>query len=124
MNELRKIEALAAKYFDLLYFGDTTLIGVCFWPQATVNSVDSGQIISIDMDGFADRLKGRPAPSSIGENRIDALKLIEFESPTTALLKVEVQILGDRYHDYLTLMKCSDEWKIICKIFHRFQNDR
>ncbi|MDE0094860.1 MAG: nuclear transport factor 2 family protein [Gammaproteobacteria bacterium] len=120
MNELKEIEALVAKYFDLLYFGDTSLISECFWPQATVNSVESGQVISIDMNGFADRLEGRPAPSSIDENRINALKLIELESPTTALLKVEVQILGDRYHDYLTLMKCSDEWKIICKVFHRF----
>ena len=124
MNELKQIEALIAKYFDLLYFGDVRLISTCFWPQASVNSVESGQIISIGMDGFADRLKGRPSPSSINENRIDALKLIELESPTTALIKVEVQILGDRYHDYLNLMKCNDEWKIICKVFHRFQNDR
>lgn len=120
MDELNQIRQLAIKYFDLLYFADVDLIKECFWSEATVNSIESDQIVSIDMDGFAMRLKGRNSPSSINEARIDALKFIEIESPTTALLKVEVQILGDRYHDYLTLMKRSGEWKIITKVFHRF----
>ncbi len=120
MDDLKKIRELAARYFDLLYFADTDLVDVCFLPDATVNSIEDNQVVSIDMDGFKARLKGRPSPSSINENRIDALKLIEIESPSTALMKVEVQILGGRYHDYLVLLKHSDEWKIITKVFHRF----
>ncbi len=121
MNELEPISELTRKYFDLLYFGDTDLVDVCFFPEATVNSIENDTVVSIDMDGFKARLKGRPSPSSINEERIDALKLIEIESPTSALIKVEVRILGGRYHDYLTLMKCGNDWKIISKVFHRFE---
>ena len=121
MDDLERIKALTARYFDLLYFGDTDLVDVCFLPEATVNSIENNRVVSIDMDGFRARLKGRPSPASINEQRIDALKVIEIESPTTALLKVEVRILGDRYHDYLSLMKIDDNWKIISKVFHRFE---
>lgn len=121
MDDWQKINVLTAKYFDLLYFGDTSLINVCFLPEATVNSIENNQVVSIDMKGFRARLKGRPSPASIKEERIDTLKLIEIESPTTALVKVEVRILGGRYHDYLSLMKIDDDWKIISKVFHRFE---
>lgn len=120
--DLEQIQQLLNHYFDLLYFGKTDLIPTCFWPVATVNSVENDQIVSIDMEGFNERLLGRQSPSSINERRIDTLKLIDFESPTTAMVKVEVQILGEKYHDYLTLTKCCDEWKIISKVFHRFKN--
>ncbi len=122
MDELSRINALTTEYFDLLYFGDTSLVDVCFFPEATVNSIENNRVVSIDMNGFKARLKGRPPPASIHEERIDRLKLIEIESPTTALVKVEVRILGNRYHDYLTLMKIEDNWKIISKVFHRFEH--
>ncbi len=121
MEQESNIDQLITKYFDLLYFGDTSLIDDCFFPEATVNSVENDEVISINMDGFRARLESRASPSSIDEERIDTLKLIEFESPTTALAKVEVRILGGRYHDYLALMKRGEDWKIISKVFHRFE---
>ncbi len=117
---IKKFESSRQSISTCCILRDTDLVDVCFLLDATVNSIEDNQVVSIDMDGFKARLKGRPSPSSINENRIDALKLIEIESPSTALMKVEVQILGGRYHDYLVLMKHSDEWKIITKVFHRF----
>ncbi len=119
-SNFEKIENLAAKYFDLLYFADTGLIDECFFAEAGVYSIEQDQLVSIDMAGFATRISSRQAPSSIDEPRNDVIKMIEIESPTTALLKVEVNILGDRYHDYLILMKRDNQWKIITKAFHRF----
>ena len=119
-DDLAKIEKLVVNYFDLLYFADADLIEKCFFSEATVNSVEQGCLESIDMEGFAARISARPAPSSIKEHREDTLKSIEIESPSTAMVKVEVNILGDRYHDYLTLMKQGSEWRIITKVFHKF----
>ena len=59
MNELKCIEELVAKYCDLLYFGDTSLIDSCFFPEATVNSIENDEVVSIDIDGFRARLRGR-----------------------------------------------------------------
>lgn len=119
-DDLAKIEKLVVNYFDLLYFADADLIEKCFFSEATVNSVEQGRLVSIDMEGFAARISSRPSPSSIEEHREDTLKSIEIESPSTAMVKVEVNILGDRYHDYLTLMKQGGDWKIITKVFHKF----
>ena len=119
-DDLVKIEKLIVNYFDLLYFADTDLIEKCFFSEATVNSVEQERLVSIDMERFAARISARPSPSSIEEHREDTLKFIEIESPSTALVKVEVNILGDRYHDYLTLMKQGGDWKIITKVFHKF----
>ena len=121
-GDFEKIEYLAAKYFDLLYFADTGLIDECFFAEAGVYSIEQGQLGSIDMVGFATRISSRPAPSSIDEPRTDVIKMIEIESPTTALLKVEVNILGDRYPDYLILIKRDSQWKLITKACHRVAN--
>ena len=122
-SDVEKIEKLTRQYFDLLYFADADLIPACFHPEATVNNVDSGELIAIDMAGFAERIKTRQAPASIDEPRDDDLKTIDIASPTTALVKVEVNILYARFFDYLTLLKRDGEWKIISKVFHRVRKE-
>jgi len=118
-DDRAQIEELTQKYCDLLYFGDVDLIPVCFHAEAAVSNVDGDDRIVIDMAGFHDRIRNRQSPASIEEPRDDVVHLIEIFSPTTALVKVEVSILHDRFYDYLTLMKTDGTWKIISKVFHR-----
>ena len=59
-DDLVKIEKLIVNYFDLLYFADTDLIEKCFFSEATVNSVEQGRLVSIDMEGSPQEfLRGR-----------------------------------------------------------------
>ena len=111
LDDQNRIEDLTAKYCDLLYFGDVDLIPVCFHDEA------------IDMAVFLERIRDRPSPASIDEPRNDIVHMIDQFSPTTAMVKVEVSILGDRFYDYLTLMKRAGTWKIISKVFHRSPGD-
>ncbi len=103
---------------DLLYNGDTNLIETVFLPEATVNSVTNGKIVSIDLVGFRERVAGRQSPDSIGEKRDDKIVMIDLSSPTTAMAKVECMILKNHYLDYLSLLKVSEKWGIISKVFH------
>lgn len=122
-DNIAQIEKLTAQYCDLLYFADVDLIPICFHNEATVNNIDGHAMIAIDMAGFAERITTRQSPASINEPRDDVIKFIDIASPTTALVKVEVTILHERFFDYLTLLKRDGTWKIISKVFHRFRTN-
>ena len=117
-DNLVKIENVIKIYLDLLYKGDIGLIESVFFQEATVSSVSDGKIISINMDGFRERIATRPSPKSVGETRQDKIILIDISSPTTAMARVECVILKNHYTDYLSLIKVSEKWGIISKVFH------
>jgi len=117
-DNLVKIENVIRIYLDLLYKGDIGLIESVFFQEATVSSVSDGKIISINMDGFRERIATRPSPESVGETRQDKIILIDISSPTTAMARVECVILKNHYTDYLSLIKVSEKWGIISKVFH------
>ena len=117
-DNIFQIENVLRRYLDLLYNGDTNLIETVFLPEATVNSVADGKIVSIDMVGFRERIAGRQSPASIGEKRDDKIIMVDISSPTTAMAKVECMILKNQYTDYLSFIKVSGKWGIISKVFH------
>ncbi len=117
-DNLVKIENVIRIYLDLLYKGDIGLIESVFFKEATVSSVSDGKIISINMDGFRERIATRPSPKSVVETRQDKIILIDISSPTTAMARVECMILKNHYTDYLSLIKVSEKWGIISKVFH------
>ena len=117
-DNLLQIENVLRRYLDLLYNSDTNLIETVFLPEATVNSVADGKIVSIDMVGFRERIAGRQSPASIGEKRDDKIIMVDISSPTTAIAKVECMILKNQYTDYLSFIKVSGKWGIISKVFH------
>ena len=117
-DNILQIENVLRRYLDLLYNGDTNLIETVFLPEATVNSVADGKIVSIDMVGFRERIAGRQSPAIIGEKRDDKIVMIDVSSPTTAMAKVECMILKNQYTDYLSFIKVSGKWRIISKVFH------
>ena len=117
-DNLVKIENVIRIYLDLLYKGDIGLIESVFFQEATVSSVSDGKIISINMDGFRERIATRSSPESVGETRQDKIIMIDISSPTTAIVKLECMILKNYYTDYLSLIKVSEKWGIISKVFH------
>ena len=117
-DNLVKIENIIKIYLDLLYKGDIDLIESVFLQEATVSSVSDGKIISINMDGFRKRIATRQSPESVGETRHDKIIMIDISSPTTAMARVECMILKNHYTDYLSLIKVSEKWGIISKVFH------
>jgi len=117
-DNIVKIENLLRIYLDLLYKGDIGLIESVFFREATVSSVSDGKIISINMDGFRERIAARSSPESVGETRHDKIIMIDISSPTTAIAKVECMILKNHYTDYLSMIKVSEKWGIISKVFH------
>ena len=117
-DNIVKIENVLRIYLDLLYKGDIDLIESVFFREATVSSVSDGKIISINMDGFRERIAARSSPESVGETRHDKIIMIDISSPTTAIAKVECMILKNHYTDYLSMIKVSEKWGIISKVFH------
>ena len=105
-------------YFMMLYTADRDMAERLFLPWATVNSCRDGQVVSVDLRGFQDRMSHRPVPRDLGEEQVHRVETLDFAGPGCAFVKLRSVMLGKLFIDYLTLLKVSGEWKIISKTFH------
>jgi hypothetical protein len=67
---------------------------------------------------YRDILTNRQSPKSLGAPREDALLLLDFASPTQALIKVRIRIATMLFIDYLTWHRIDGRWLITSKGFH------
>ena len=116
-NDYPEIISVLEKYFDLLYRGDVSLIEEVFFANAHVYSQLNDEVAAVDMDGFRERVLGRPSPESQSEGRLDKISFIDISGNRTALAKIHCIILGRVFTDYLSLLKVNGNWKIISKVF-------
>lgn len=105
-------------YFDMLYTADPVLAERLFLPEAHVQSLDAGRVVSIDLQGFKQRMAGRPVPRDRNEARDGELLHLDFAGPACAYVKLRSTMLDRLFIDYLTLLKVDGRWRILAKAFH------
>ena len=69
-------------------------------------------------DTYKDILSKRQSPKSQNAAREEQVLLIDFASPTQALVKVRVRIGAMTFTDYLTYHRLGDDWLITSKAYH------
>ena len=67
---------------------------------------------------FRDMLAAGPSPKSSNAPRLQELLLVDFASPTQALVKVRVRMDATQYLDYLAYHCIDGAWRITAKSFH------
>ena len=67
---------------------------------------------------YKEVLAGRPSPKSLNAPRQEEILLMDFASPTQALVKVRVRINTIVFVDYLTYHRIDGEWLITSKGYH------
>jgi hypothetical protein len=74
--------------------------------------------IGVAVDLHADKDREAPSPESKNAPRLGEVLLVDFASPTQAIVKVRVRIDTQQFLDYLSWHCIDGAWRITAKSFH------
>ena len=97
------------RYFDLMYDSDTSRFESVFLPSAQLHGFQEGQMSMWPAQKFKEVIAGRPSPKSVNAPRQEEILLVDFASPTKAMVKVRVRINAVVFVDYLTYHRIDGE---------------
>lgn len=119
MNENPKplLEAVA-RYFALMYDNDVSRFDQVFAPSAQLHGFRDGELCVIPAADYRNSLASRPSPQSKQAPRLQEVLLVDFASPTQAIVKVRVRIDTQQYLDYLSWHQIDGAWRVTAKSFH------
>lgn len=97
--------------------GDSARLTNAFHPSALLKFIaeDTGELRNVPIADYLKRVAPRAGNSTTVKKRI-----INYKISGTAA-QAELEIRGDNFitHDFMSLLKVGDEWKIVSKIFWR-----
>ena len=111
------------RYFDLMYDCDLTRFDHVFYPSAQLSGFREGKMTVWPMPQYKEIIAGRKSPRALGSPREEAILMMDFASPTQALVKVRVRINDMHFVDHLTYHKIDGEWLITSKGYHLERKD-
>ena len=106
------------RYFDLMFDGDVSRFSDVFAPSAQLHGLRDGSLRRLTAPEFKNALATGPSPKSKGAPRLQEVLLVDFASPTQAMVKVRVRIDALLYLDYLAWHCIDGAWLITAKSFH------
>jgi hypothetical protein len=106
------------RYFDLMFDNDVSRFDQVFAASAQLHGLRDGKLRLLAAQEYSNALASRPSPKSGGAPRQQEILLVDFASPTQALVKVRVRIDTTLYLDYLAYHCIDGAWLITAKSFH------
>ena len=106
------------RYLELMFDGDVSRFDDVFAPTAQLHGLRDGNLRRLSALEFRDMLAAGPSPKSSNAPRLQELLLVDFASPTQALVKVRVRMDATQYLDYLAYHCIDGAWRITAKSFH------
>jgi len=104
-------------YCDGFHYGDVEKLRQAFHPNCHLYSAPEGELVDHDMPTVFARVEGRENPADRGDPRHDNIISIDFSSPTSAFVKLQISVSPNLFTDYLTLLKVNGTWRIVTKTF-------
>jgi len=124
VNDYAGVLRSLASYFDALHHNDANRMKEVWHKRASLRRASGdGGVTRIDAASFLDIVaQAKDSPASLqGRQELkwlaDRVVGIDFASPETAAAKVEVTLGTKTYTDHLALLRLSDGWKIVAKLF-------
>jgi hypothetical protein len=106
------------RYLALMYDCDVSRFDEVFAPSAQLHGLREGKLNLIPAADYRKRLTERTSPQSKNAPRLQEVLLVDFASPTQAMVKVRVRIDTQQYLDYLAWHCIDGAWRITAKSFH------
>ena len=110
--------AAVERYLDLMFDNDVSRFDEIFAQSAQLHGLRDGELRLLPAQDYKKALASRPSPKSKNAPRQQEVLLVDFASPTQALVKVRVRIDTTQYLDYLSFHCIKDAWQITAKSFH------
>lgn len=106
------------RYFDLMFDGDVERFDRVFAESAQLHGLRDENLQLRQAKDYKTALASRPSPKAMKAPRHQEILLLDFASPTQAIVKVRVRIDTLQYLDYLSYHYVNDTWLITAKSFH------
>jgi hypothetical protein len=106
------------RYFDLMFDNDVSRFDDVFASTAQLHGLRDGNLRLLSAQDYKNALACGPSPKSKNAPRQQEILLVDFASPTQAVVKVRVRIDTLLYLDYLSYHHIAGAWLITAKSFH------
>ncbi|MET1076816.1 MAG: nuclear transport factor 2 family protein [Pseudomonas sp.] len=112
ITAFKAVLALMQDYFDGLYEADVDKLRGLFHPDAYLKAPG----LRRSLEEWLSQVAARPVPKQQGDAygfKVLALEVLEEQ----AMVKVDCPLLGQRYLDFLGLLKENGRWLIVNKMY-------
>jgi hypothetical protein len=106
------------QYFETMFDCDLGRFDQVFAPTAQLHGLRDGNLRVLPAAEYRNLLASNPSPRSKNAPRQQEILLVDFASPSQALIKVRVRIDAILYVDYLSFHLIGGSWRITAKSFH------
>jgi Putative lumazine-binding len=115
---IKPLIAAVENYFEVMFDSDFDRFDQVFAPTAQLHGLRDGNLRVLPAGEYRKLLASNPSPKSKKAPRQQEILLVDFASPTQALVKVRVRIDTMLYVDYLSFHLIDNAWLITAKSFH------
>jgi hypothetical protein len=106
------------RYFDLMFDNDVSHFDQVFALSAQLHGLRDGNLRWLPAHDYKTALVAGASPKAKKAPRHQEILLVDFSSPTQAVVKVRVRADAMQYLDYLSYHCVSCAWLITAKSFH------
>lgn len=106
------------RYFDLMFDSEVSHFDQVFASSAQLHGLRDRNLRLLSAQEYKNALASGPSPKSRNAPRQQETLLVDFASPTQAVVKVRVRVDTLLYLDYLSYHRINDVWLITAKSFH------
>jgi hypothetical protein len=110
--------AAVEQYFEMMFDSDIGRFDQVFAPSAQLHGLRDGNLRILPAAEYQRLLASNPSPKSKNAPRQQEILLVDFASPSQALVKVRVRIDALLYVDYLSFHRIRGAWLVTAKSFH------
>ncbi len=115
---LQSLAQAVQRYLDLMYDSDISRFDQVFHPTAQLHGFQEGRMTMWPAQTFREVMAGRPSPKEFNAQRQEEILLLDFASPTQAMVKVRVRINSVVFVDHLTYHCIDGAWLVTAKAYH------
>jgi hypothetical protein len=114
----KSLIAAVEQYLEMMYDSDIGRFDQVFAPAAQLHGLRDGYLRILPAVEYRKLLASNPSPKSTNAPRQQEILLIDFASPSQALVKVRVRIDTILYVDHLAFHLIDGAWRVTAKSFH------
>ncbi|GIX14863.1 MAG: hypothetical protein KatS3mg118_2822 [Paracoccaceae bacterium] len=119
-GDMDALRASVDAYVEGLRRSDVALLSEVFLPQARLSAVAAGSVLDIPLPAWLDRVRARPDFAARGIDCPHEIHQIDLGSPATGFARLTTTVPPARFLDYLSFLRIDGRWRIIAKVYHRF----
>lgn len=114
----KSLIAAVEQYLEMMFDADVGRFERVFAPSAQLHGLRDGNLRMLPAAEYRKLLATNPSPKSKNAPRQQEILLIDFASPSQAIVKVRVRIDTILYVDYLSFHLIGGSWLVTAKSFH------